>query len=184
MVRTIVLKDGRAVLIRPLGEDDFELSRAFFQGLDAEERRYLRRDVTDPEVVRERLREAQTYPVVRLVALHDEAIVADGSLEHERYGWGDRAAQIRLIVAPGFRRIGLGGSLARLLYVIANQRDLERVNVRILRPQAACCGIFHQLGFREDYVLPNYVRDLDGMLQDLIILRCDLSVLCEGSDLK
>ena len=183
MERTIVLKDGRSVHIRPITMDDFERSLAFFQRLDAGERRYLRRDVTDPGVVRTRIKEAQTYPVERLVALHDEAVVADGSLEHERYGWGDRIAQIRIIVAPAFRRVGLGTSLARLLYVIAHQQDVARINVRMLRPQRACCDIFHRLGFREEFVLPDHVRDLEGKLQDLIIMRSDLSVLCDGVDL-
>lgn len=183
MERIIVLKDGRSVHIRPIATDDFERSLAFFQGLDASERRYLRRDVTDPEVVRARIKEARTYPVERLVAIHDDRIVGDGSLEHERYGWGDRIAQIRIIVAPSFRRIGLGTSLARLLYVIAHQHDVARINVRILRPQASCCDIFRRLGFREEFVLPDHVRDLEGKLQDLVILRCDLSVLCDGSDL-
>ena len=183
MIRTIVLKDGRSVLIRPLESDDFEKSLEFFGGLDATERRYLRRDVTQPEVIRERIREAQTYPVERLVALHDDEIVADGSLEHERYGWGDRIAQIRLIVSPDFRRVGLGSSLARLLYVIAHNHNVARINVRMLRPQSECCNIFQQLGFRQEFVLPDHVRDLEGNLQDLIILRCDLEVLCDGLDL-
>jgi len=183
MERTIMLKDGRAVLIRPLTPDDFERSLAFFRRLESSERRYLRRDVTDSDVIRERIREAQTYPFVRLVAVHDDAIVADGSLEHDRYSWGDRTAQIRLIVAPEFRRIGLGTSLARLLYVVAHERDVERITVRVLRPQIAGHTIFRRLGFREEFVLPSFVRDLEGNPQDLIILRCDLSLLCNGTDL-
>ena len=183
MERTIVLKDGRAVLIRPLDPGDFDRSLDFFQSLDTTERRYLRRDVTQSEVVRERIREAQTYPVERLVALYDEEIVADGSLEHERFGWGDRIAQIRIIVGPDFRRVGLGTSIARLLYVIVHQQNMARINVRLLRPQVACCDIFHRLGFHQEFVLPDHVRDLEGDLQDLIIMRCDLSVLCDGVDL-
>ena len=183
MERTIVLKDGRSVHIRPLEPGDFDQSLAFFNRLNEKERRYLRRDVTDPEVIHERIKEAQTYPVERLVALYEDGIVADGSLEHERFGWGDRIAQIRIIVAPGFRRIGLGTSLARLLYVIAHQHDVARINVRLLRPQTPCCEIFHRLGFRQEFILPDHVRDLEGNLQDLIIMRCDLAVLCDGVDL-
>ncbi len=57
MERTIVLKDGRTVHIRPLLATDTDASLAFFGGLPPEERRYLRRDVTDPEVVLARIRE-------------------------------------------------------------------------------------------------------------------------------
>ena len=111
-----------------ISSTDAEASLAFFRGLPPEERRYLRRDVTLP----------------------DDEIVADGSFERERYGWGEKIAQIRLIVTPGFRRSGLGTVLARLLYVIANNHDVARINVRMLRPQAAARDIFRRLGFRED----------------------------------
>jgi GNAT superfamily N-acetyltransferase len=180
MERNIVLKDGRAIKIRPLARSDAEASHAFFTALPEEERRYLRRDVTRRSVIEERIRENDLVGVERLVAVHDDAIVADGSFEHEPYGWGERIAQIRLIVAPDFRRSGLGTALARLLYVIAHQHDVARINVRMLRPQAAARDIFRQLGFREEYVLPDHVRDLDGKLQDLILMRCDLSMLSTG----
>jgi len=180
MERSIVLKDGRTVHIRPLVPTDIEASLAFFSGLDPEERRYLRRDVTLPEVIEERIRENDSCEVERLVAVHDEQIVADGSFERERYGWGEKIAQIRLIVAPDFRRSGLGTALARLLYVIAHQHDVARINVRMLRPQAQARDIFRQLGFREEFLLPDHVRDLEGKLQDLILMRCELSNLAEG----
>ena len=32
-------------------------------------------------------------------------------------------------------------------------------------------------------MLPDHVRDLDGKLQDMILMRCDLSMLCDGMDL-
>jgi len=181
MERTIVLKDGRTIQIRPLLPSDAAASRNFFCALPPDERRYLRRDVTLPEVIEARIRENDSCEVERLVALDEDRIVADGSFEHERYGWGEKIAQIRLIVAPEFRRTGLGTSLARLLYVIAHQHDVARINVRMLRPQAAARDIFRRLGFREEFILPDHVRDLDGHLQDLILMRCDLSMLCNGN---
>jgi ribosomal protein S18 acetylase RimI-like enzyme len=180
MERTIVLKDGRSVVLRPLQETDLERSLAFFNRLDPAERRYLRRDVTKRAVVAERILEAASPLVERVVAVHDDAIVADGSFEHERYGWGVKSAQIRLIVAPEFRRVGLGLCLARQLFVIANQHDIARINVRMLRPQKAAREIFHRLGFREEFLIPDHVQDLQGQMQDLVVMRCNLSILCEG----
>lgn len=182
MERTIVLKDGRSIILRPMQDDDLERSLAFFRGLEASERRYLRRDVSQREVVTERIAETRSPLTERVVAVHDEAIVADGSFEHERYGWGEKSAQIRLIVAPGFRRVGLGMCLARQLFVIANQHDIVRINVRIQRPQKGPREIFHKLGFREEFIIPDHVRDLEGELQDLVVMRCDLSILYDGTD--
>lgn len=145
--------------------------------LDPEERRYLRRDVTNLEVIHTRIRENDSYEAERLVAVYEDNIVADGSFERERFAWGEKTGQIRLIVSPEFRRSGLGTALARLLYVVAHQQDVDRINVRMLRPQVAAREIFRRLGFQEEYVLPNHVRDQNGVLQDMILLRCDLSML-------
>jgi RimJ/RimL family protein N-acetyltransferase len=172
----ITLKDQRSVHIRPLVPADAEASLAFFAHLDAEERRYLRRDVTQPQVIADRIRENDSAEIERLVAWHDDRIVADGSFERERYGWGEKIGQIRLIVAPEFRGVGLGTAMGRLLYVIAHQQQVDRINVRTLRPQKTARDMLRRLGFREEYVLKDYARDQDGQLQDMILMRCELSV--------
>jgi len=142
----------------------------------------LRRDVTNPKIVAERILEAATPLVERVVAVHDDSIVADGSFELERYNWGERSAQIRLIVSPDFRRVGLGMVLARQLFVIANQHDIVRINVRMQRPQKEAINIFHKLGFKQEFIIPDHVRDLQGKWQDLVVMRCNLSVLCDGME--
>ncbi len=180
MKRLVVLKDHRVVEIRPVGADDVERSAAFFAGLGEEERKYLRRDVTQRSVVEERIKEALSRKLDRIVALYEDRIVADGSLEPERFQWAEGVAQIRIIVAPDFRGVGLGLRVVRELYVFAHQRDVGRVIARMMAPQAAARAIFHKLGFQEEFVVPKHVKDLTGAWQDLIIMRCDLAVLAES----
>ena len=179
MERTVVLKDSRVVQIRPIRPEDAEASLGFFAGLGEDELRYMRRDVLQQEIVEERIRETASGLVDRVVALHEDRIVADGSLERERYRWGENVAQIRLIVAPDFRRAGLGMRIARELYVLGHQHDVARINVRAMRPQKGAIEIFHRLGFREEFVIPDHVRDRDGAWQDLVVMRCDLAVLMD-----
>ena len=54
-------------------------------------------------------------------------------------------------------------------------RELEKAGPRVT---ASC-----RRRFRQEFVLPDHLRDLEGNLQDLIIMRCDLSVLCDGVEL-
>jgi hypothetical protein len=49
--------------------------------------------------------------------------------------------------------------------------------VTIMRPQTAARNIFRKLGFREEMVLPDHVRDRRGRSQDLILMRCDLEAM-------
>lgn len=177
MERKVTLRDGTSVIIRPLLREDVDLSHSFFLGLDASERRYLRRDVTRRDVVVARIEETASDLVDRLVAIVHGEIVADGSLERERMGWGDTSGEIRLIVARPYRRMGLGTLVARELYALANTHHLSRIKAKVMRPQRAARQIFHALGFHEEVFIPDEVQDRDGVWQDLIVMRCDLATL-------
>lgn len=177
MHREVRLRDETLVAIRSMTQDDVDRSAVFFESLSPEDQAYLRRDVSDREVVEERIRAMRSGSVERVVALVDDRIVADAALEFESLAWKKHVAEVRLIVAGGFRRKGLGTLLARELYSIATDANVEEIVVRIMRPQIAARSIFRKLGFHEETVLPDYVKDLDGHKQDLILMRCDLQEL-------
>jgi len=189
--KNVALRDGREVVIRDMSPDDSERSFAFFAGLPEDDRRYLRVDVTRREIVATRTRDLDTGRVVRLVAQDGDAIVADGALELAGHGWGDNIAEVRLIVARSHQRLGLGTLMARELYFIAAERKVDRIVARMMRPQRGARQIFKRLGFKDEFLIPEHVRDQDGTWQDLIIMRCNLEDLwkemeglLEGSDLQ
>lgn len=177
MEKNVKLKDGTELIIRPLRKDDLDRSRAFFQALPPEDRLYLRRDVTQREVVRQRLRAMKLNQVKGLVAVHGDEIVADGMLELEGREWKEHIGELRLIVARHFQRKGLGTLMARELYFLAASEKVEEIVVKMMRPQIAARSIFKRLGFREDATFREYVKDRGGTRQDLIIMRCDLKAL-------
>jgi len=175
--KTVTLKDGREVTIRNMRPNDVELSFAFFNELPEEDRRYLRVDVTRRELVERRTTELDSGRVDRLVALVDDQIVADGALELQGHGWGDDIGEIRLIVARPYQHLKLGTLMARELYYLAMQHKLDRIVVRVMRPQSRAHRIMKRLGFKEEFLIPEHVRDQNGNWQDLIIMRCNLEDL-------
>jgi GNAT superfamily N-acetyltransferase len=175
--KTLTLKDGQEVTIRNMKPSDVEMSFSFFSELPEEDRRYLRVDVTRREIVERRTTELDSGRVDRLVALVDDEIVADGSLELQGHGWGDNIGEIRLMVARPYQHLRLGTLLARELYYLAMQRKLDRIVVRVMRPQSRAHHIMQRLGFKEEFLIPEHVRDQDGTWQDLIIMRCNLDEL-------
>jgi L-amino acid N-acyltransferase YncA len=177
MRKKVTLKDQSEVVVREMKRKDLEASLAFFESLPARDRAYLRRDVTRREVVQDRIREIRTSGVKRLVAVVGDRIVADGSLELSGEGWKKHVGELRLIVARAYRRKGLGILMARELYGLAASARVEEIIVKMMRPQKAARSIFRKLGFREEVLLPDYVRDLDGKKQDMILMRCDLEAL-------
>ncbi len=177
MEKVTQLTDGTEVLIRPMSADDVEESLAFFRAMPEEDRKYLRVDVTRREVVERRVRRAVAGAVQRLVALVDDEIVADGTLELADHEWAAHVGELRLIVARSFQRRGLGMVMARELYGLAAAQKVEQILVSMMRPQVAARNIFRKLGFREEVMLPDHVRDRSGKTQDLIMMRCDLKAM-------
>ena len=176
------LKDGTDVVIRELTIDDLEKSIAFFKALPKEDRIYLRVDVTKPENVENRIKMIKFGEVMRLVAIIDDEIVADGALELETEEWEEHMAEIRLIVAHPYQRRGLGMIMARELFALASGRNVEEIVVKFMEPQSSARKVFEKLGFHEDSVLHNYVKDIDGIKHDLVLMRCDLKSLWEKLD--
>lgn len=175
--KTVTLKDGTEVEIRNMRPADVEASFEFFRALPEDDRRYLRADVTRREVVERRCTELDSGRVDRLVAVVGNEIIADGTLELQGHGWGENIGELRLIVARPYQHLGLGTLLARELYYLAMQRKLDRIVVRMMRPQRRAYRIMHRLGFTEEFLIPEHVRDQDGRWQDLIIMRCNLDTL-------
>lgn len=175
--KKVKLKDGQEVLIRNMRPLDVESSYDFFSELPGEDRRYLRTDVKRRELVERRTTEVDNGRVDRLVAMAGNEVVADGALELKGHGWGDAIGEIRLIVSRPYQHLGLGTLLARELYYLAMQHKLDRIVVRVMRPQQRAHRIMQRLGFTEEFLIPEHVRDQDGTWQDLIIMRCNLDTL-------
>ena len=168
------LKDGTAVLIREPTRDDVAAWHRFFLNLSPEERRYLRFDVTRSEQVEKMARQAETGEVFRLLAFKGDTVVANGALEFRGEGWRRHMAEIRVVVEPAFRRLHLGALMIQSLFETAKSREVEAVEVNLVEPQVDARKVCERLGFHLDAVLRDYVKDVDGKLQSMLVMSCAL----------
>ena len=177
MEKKETLKDGTKVLIRKLHINDLGRLMKFYSDLPPEDRKYLRIDVTNKDIVRQRIKLTKAGNVFRLVALFEDEIIADGALELSGEEWRKHQGELRVIVAREYQHKGLGMILVRELYFLAIEEKVEQVVVKMMKPQIAAQRIFRKLGFKEEFDIPDYVRDLDGEKQDLIIMTCNIKNL-------
>lgn len=177
MKKIETLKDGRKIQIRELHESDLDKLMKFYSGLTKEDRKYLKVDVTNREIVKERIKLIKTGHVDRIIALYEDEIIGDGTLELSGEDWRKHQGELRVIVAKPFRHKGLGMIMVRELYFIAVEKKLELMIVKMMRPQIAAQQIFRKLGFEKELLLPDYVRDLTGKRQDLIVMTVNLKEL-------
>lgn len=169
-----ILKDRTEVTIRKLTLRDLDSLMEFYNGLPVSDRRYFRVDVTSRDVVEQRIRQTRQGNFFRLVALVGDEIVADGNLELSTEEWRKEQGELRVIVTPKFQHKGLGLIMLRELYYLAAEKGVKKVIVRIMRPQKAARAICHKLGLYEETVIPDYVRDISGKMQDMIIMTGDM----------
>jgi L-amino acid N-acyltransferase YncA len=166
------LKDGTRVIIRDLHDDDLDKLMKFYRSLPVEDRVYLKVDVTKRRVVQERLKLIAAGKVFRIVALHDDEIVGDGMFEISKEGWRIHQGELRVIVARPFQRKGLGMLMMRELHSLAMKEGVEKIVVKMMKPQKGAINICRKLGFHKETIIPNYVWDQAGEPQDLVIMTC------------
>lgn len=182
MIKTETLKDGTRIILRDLSIDDIEALMKFYAALPPEDRKYLRVDVTNREIVEERLDLMASGQVLRIAALFGDEIIAEGALELSGEKWRRHQGELRVIVAGTYQHKGLGLIMFRELYFLAQEKKVELLVVKMMRPQIAAQRICRKLGFREEVLLPDYVRDLSGHAQDLVIMTCNMSDLWKEID--
>ncbi len=177
MEKKETLKDGTKILIRKLHINDLDRLMKFYSSLPPEDRKYLRIDVTNKEVVKQRIKLTKTGNVFRLIALFEDEIIADGALELSGEEWRKHQGELRVIVARPFQHKGMGMILVREMYFLAIEKNVEQVVVKMMKPQIAAQQIFRKLGFREELYIADYVRDQAGEKQNLIIMTCNIKDL-------
>jgi RimJ/RimL family protein N-acetyltransferase len=179
MKKNVKLKDGHVVLIREMTQNDLYKSFEFFQKLPAEDKKYLRVDVSDFEMVEHRIKMMDYMEVKRLIALDGDDIIADGAFEREGHGWKRDIGELRLIIAKDYQRRGLGMIMANEMFQLALKEGVNELVVKMMKPQKAAQRIFTKLGFSHDATLTNHVKDQGGHHQDLIIMRCGVKEMWE-----
>jgi L-amino acid N-acyltransferase YncA len=182
MEKTETLKDGTKVTIRNLTVEDLDRLMSFYQSLPEEDKKYLRVDVTNRNIVKQRIEFAEAGNIFRIIALKGDTIIADGALELTTEEWRRHQGELRVIVAEEFRRKGVGMIIMREVYFLAIEKKVEKVVAKMMKPQVAARTICKTLGFHEELVIPDYVKDQTGKSQDLVIMTCDIQELWKELD--
>lgn len=165
---------GTPMTLRPMVPEDEEALLAFFQRVPAEDRLYLRDDVTSPGLLS---RWAQTLDYRRtlpLLALHDDRIIGDGTLHHSRIPARQHVAEVRVVMDPDYRRQGLGRTLLRHLMILAAAEDraLEKLTFEVVADtEQAAQRAAQALGFVQVAVFAKHVRYYGGVPHDLLVLE-------------
>jgi ribosomal protein S18 acetylase RimI-like enzyme len=137
----------------------------FFRALPAGDLTFIKEDVTDPDTVRGWL----DRPRQRWLALDGETVVGFVAVL-PLPGWSDHVGELRLVVHPARRRVGVGRALARHALADAVRAGRRKVVVELAADQDRALAMFGSLGFTGEALLRDHIRDRRGDLRDLVML--------------
>lgn len=173
--KTIMLRDGTRVELRPLEEEDKLRLLRFFERVPEADRHFLKENVTAPDVVHSWVTRIDFERVIPIVAVVDDQIVGDATLHRSRAQARRHMGEIRVVVEPEYREKGLGRRLIRELLDIAVELGLYKASFELVaqREKAAIMAA-ESVGFQEVARLEGWVRDIWGNYQDLVVMELAL----------
>ena len=168
-------QDNLSVSIRPLIPGDAAELLAFFLRIPEEDRFFLKEDVTSPEVISTWVEQIDYNRVIPMIGLLDGEIVADATLHRHRAGARRHIGEIRVVVDPRYRNMGMGTFLIRELVDIAYDNAMDSVIFELVEgKEDDAITVAKTLGFQELTSLPNFVKDLEGQAHNLVMLQLNL----------
>lgn len=152
--------------IQRIAESNVDQVVAFFEGIPEGDRTFFKEPVGGEHTVRSWLGDHRS---TRLIALDGSDVVGYAAVI-EGVGWSRHVGELRLVVGPRHRREGVGHRLAKAALGVALDAGLSKVFVEAIATQESTIGLFVKLGFVPEALLEDHVRDLNGQLNDLIVL--------------
>jgi RimJ/RimL family protein N-acetyltransferase len=172
--KDIRLKDGSKFKLRPLRKDDEKAFHEFFLSVPAQERMFIKHRVTEPEVIRDWCRNIDLGRNLPLLALANGKIVGDATLHQQLGGWKRHIGRISILVLPDYRGRGLARAMIAEMIDLARQAGLEKLEAEFIGEQDAAAKTFALLGFSKLLRLDDYVKDMQAVTHDYILMGLDL----------
>ncbi|HKW30520.1 MAG TPA: GNAT family N-acetyltransferase [Verrucomicrobiae bacterium] len=172
--KVVTLKDGKKATLRPLRRNDEKDFHKLFLGIPEPERMFIKHRVIDLAVIHDWCQNIDYGRNLPLVALIGGKIVGDATLHQQLGGWRRHIGRVSVLVHPEFRGRGLARSLVGEIIDIARGAGLERVEAEFIGEQETAIKMFAMLGFSQLSRLEDYVKDMQAISHDYILMGLEL----------
>ena len=167
--RTVNL-DAGAIEFRPMTQADEAAVLEFARGLPAHDLLFLPRNISEPKVLSAWIKEIERGIIVSLLAVKEGKVVGCGTVVRDPHSWSPHVGEIRNVVSPQVRGLGVGRALSQETVALALEMGLEKLVVQMTVDQVTAIALFEGMGFRGEALLREHVRDLDGNKHDIVVL--------------
>jgi ribosomal protein S18 acetylase RimI-like enzyme len=161
------------VTFRFLRVEDQELFKTFIRSLPREDNFYLLVDVHNEQAIERWMKRVESGHILSVIALENDRMIGYCILHTNEPSWIRHVGEIRMSVAGAYRGRGLGRTLAHEVFAIARTRGLQKIWARMASSQEAAQKVFHKLGFHTEALLSDFVKNENGLTEDLVIMSYD-----------
>ena len=173
--KDIKLKDGSTVTLRPLRRQDEKKFHEFFLAVPEQERMFIKHRVTDTAVIRDWCENIDLGRNLPLLALSNDKIIGDATLHQQLGGWKRHIGRVSVLVHPQHRGRGLAKALVHEIVEISRNIGLEKVEAEFIGEQEAAIHMFAMLGFSNLLRFEDYVKDMQAITHDYVLMGLDLT---------
>jgi len=171
--QVFTMRDGARVLLRPLIPGDRQMLLDFFLPISMEERKFMRHNINDPDLIASWADNVDYDKVFPIVALVNDRIVGISTL-HFNTGTAKHRAELRIFLAKDFKRRGLGSKLIQGQVDIARKRNIHMLEVQIISDHVEVIKAMQKMGFKNTCTFEDYFMLPDGELHDVVHLTLRL----------
>jgi len=172
--KEVELKDGTKVLLRPMVAEDQDALYDFFKGVHREVALYLRHDVSSRLVIEGWAKNLDYEKTLPLLALKDDTIIADATINRRQFGWKWHLGTVRVFVHRDYRNVGLGHLMLEELVDISYKLGIEKLIAEVPDLNTAAIRAFDRAGFYRAAQIPNMVKDRENMPVDVAVMMKDV----------
>jgi L-amino acid N-acyltransferase YncA len=174
--RKIELKEKFQCTLRPLRKDDEKKFHDFFSGIPEAEKMFIKHRINDPEVIRSWCQSIDLGRNFPLLAIMDGKIVGVATLHQQLGGWKRHIGRVSVLVLPSYRGRGLARALVKEISELARNVGLERLEAEFIGEQEAAIKMFALLGFSNLCRFEDYVKDMQAISHDYVLMGLNLKV--------
>jgi len=173
--KDIKVKDGSKVKLRPLKRTDEKEFHALFQAIPEQERMFIKHRVTDVAVIHDWCQNIDLGRNLPLLAMDGSKVLGVATLHQQLGGWKRHIGRVSVLVQPKVRGRGIARALVQEIVDIARATGLEKVEAEFIGGQETAIHMFAMLGFSQLLRLENYVKDMQAITHDYVLMGLDLT---------
>lgn len=165
-----ILTDAGGIEFRHMTGADEGAVLEFARSLPAHDLLFLPRNISEPKVLSAWIKEIERGAIVSLLAVKEGRVVGCGTVVRDPHSWSPHVGEIRNVVSPEVRGLGVGRALTQETFALALVMGLEKIVVQMTVDQVSGIALFEGMGFRGEALLREHVRDRDGNKHDIVVL--------------